>query len=361
MHIVVVASDLANNSLGRVYCLWLLARDLGWRCDVVATRGEHVWGPLDGTPFAADCHLATDAAAAADLAAGADLVVAAKPFPTSLGVAVQVARRLDRPVLLDVDDPDLELALTSGYSVTSTAKRVARELLKARYMAGMRRMRVLARTVPAIASNPHLAATYGADVIPHVRPVPPADDWVAPRPDGEVRVAFVGTVRAHKGVAQLRRAVAGLAGEGFRLTLTAPAPRRPAPWERWVGVTSLDEGRRLVADSDVVVIPSVRTVYSEGQLPAKLVDAMLAGRAVVASDVPPVRWALGGTGVLVPPGDLAALTTGLRALRDPQLRVDLGLAARERARQEFTTAGVADRFADVCTRATQASPARTAR
>jgi hypothetical protein len=70
-----------------------------------------------------------------------------------------------------------------------------------------------------------------------------------------------------------------------------------------------------------------------------------------------MRWALGGTGVLVAPDDRDALTTGLRTLRDPHLRVDLGLAARERALAEFTTSGVAARFADACRRAAQPSPA----
>ena len=89
----------------------------------------------------------------------------------------------------------------------------------------------------------------------------------------------------------------------------------------------------LLAALDIVVLPSI----SES-LPNVVLEAMSAGRPVVAS-------AVGGcteliehnrTGVLVPPGDPAALAEQILVLLDrPELRMQLGNAARKHAEREF--------------------------
>lgn len=68
-----------------------------------------------------------------------------------------------------------------------------------------------------------------------------------------------------------------------------------------------------------------------------LVEAMAAGRPVIASDAGAAREVLGDAGVLVPPGDVAALTAALSALAaDPARRAALARAGQERAAREFT-------------------------
>ena len=197
-------------------------------------------------------------------------------------------------------------------------------------------------------SNPVLQRMYGGDLVPHVREVGPA-----PRrsTSSEPVVRFVGSARQHKGVGVLRSAVAALSDRGVTLEVTAPAPRDPAPWERWLGETDVAEGARLVADADIVAVPSLPTAWSPAQLPAKLVDAMMAGRSVVASATEPVVWALGDAGVTVPPGDTDALSAAIRALCDPSRRLELGRSARARAEAMFSIAAVAPVFESAATRA----------
>jgi glycosyltransferase involved in cell wall biosynthesis len=179
-------------------------------------------------------------------------------------------------------------------------------------------------------------------VIPHVRRLRPAGDIHSRT--SRIEVAFVGSVRPHKGVELLREAVEH-AGD-MRLTITDDPPSSARPNENWTGITSLAVGLELVNHADIVAIPSLPWIYGY-QLPVKLIDAMLAGRAIVASDLPPIRWALGGTGVLVQPGDLGALTGALQKLRDPAERTRLGVMARARALSVFTVASVAPAFAAV--------------
>lgn len=356
LRLLLVTPHADNNSLGRTHCLWLLARQLGWAVEVVSVRGEQLWEPLRDDPFAADCRLLAGAAPARreqvlrELAAAADLVVAVKPLPSSFGVALPLAARAGRPLLLDVDDPDLE-ARTTGQPL----RRVVRDRVLSGRHRELVRLGQRVREVPLLVSNPVLQERYGGVVVPHVRPEAPPPT----RPEGrDLVVRFVGSPRGHKGVDLLRDAVARRAGDGLRLEVTAPPPPDARPWEAWLGQTSFAEGRRLVATADVVALASTPGAWGDAQLPAKLVDALVLGRAVVASDLPPVRWALGDAGLLVPPGDGDALAAALERLRDPGLRGRLGRAAHARGTAMFGVRALAPVFEAYVRDVVRAGPVR---
>src|SRR5205823_4998663 len=95
-----------------------------------------------------------------------------------------------------------------------------------------------------------------------------------------------------------------------------------------------DELLRLYERAAVVACPSYREGYG-----IACAEAMAHGRPVVASAVGGLRDLVvdGETGLLVPPGDVAALRKALeRLLGDADLRARLGAAARERARELLT-------------------------
>ena len=101
----------------------------------------------------------------------------------------------------------------------------------------------------------------------------------------------------------------------------------------------------VLAAADVFVHPSV----SEG-LPLALLEAMFAGRPIVASDVGEIGVALsGGTaGMLVPPGDVEGLASALdRVLCDPELAASLGRRAQRRAIDEYGVAQMVRRYVAV--------------
>jgi len=105
-------------------------------------------------------------------------------------------------------------------------------------------------------------------------------------------------------------------------------------------------GRSDIADlqalADVFVMPSLW----EG-LPMALLEAMVAGNAIIASATAGIPEAIttGREGILVPPGDLEALTAALKILlTDPNRRRELGDAARARADREFTVQVMTDRY-----------------
>ncbi|MBM3471624.1 MAG: glycosyltransferase family 4 protein [Armatimonadetes bacterium] len=95
-----------------------------------------------------------------------------------------------------------------------------------------------------------------------------------------------------------------------------------------------DDVQVLLRTADVFVLSS----RWEG-MPLAVIEAMMSGLPVVATDVGGVPEAVvdGETGLLVPPGDPAALASALdRLLTDPALRRRMGEAGRRRALEHFT-------------------------
>ncbi|MER8183598.1 DUF3492 domain-containing protein [Kitasatospora sp. NPDC094015] len=82
--------------------------------------------------------------------------------------------------------------------------------------------------------------------------------------------------------------------------------------------------------------------------PRLLADAMLSGRAVVATDVGVAREVVGPTGLLVPPRSPQALAGAcLALLGDEERRARLGLAGRLRAQERFAVEPVITAFRDI--------------
>ena len=100
-----------------------------------------------------------------------------------------------------------------------------------------------------------------------------------------------------------------------------------------------------LAGFDMFVLPS----RDEG-LPVTVMEAMLAGLAVVVTDVGSVREAVvdGETGLVVPVEDPAALAAAINILiAEPERRAAMGEAARAIAEKRFTVGATVDRYLDV--------------
>jgi glycosyltransferase involved in cell wall biosynthesis len=101
------------------------------------------------------------------------------------------------------------------------------------------------------------------------------------------------------------------------------------------------------------------TASQKEGLPLSLVEAMCAGLAVVATDVPGHRDVVihGETGLLVPPNDSAALSDAIAGLiTDPVRRREMGEAGRRRALEEFGIRLMVDATAAIFRRACAPQP-----
>jgi len=101
----------------------------------------------------------------------------------------------------------------------------------------------------------------------------------------------------------------------------------------WLG--HRDDIAHVLQTSHIVCLPS----YREG-LPKSLIEACSAGRPIVTTDVPGCREVVheGVNGLLVSPRDHVALAAAIEILLlDPDMRVRMGRAGRERAITEFSS------------------------
>jgi glycogen(starch) synthase len=248
-------------------------------------------------------------------------------------VALAAARRLSAPLVLTVhlsprhtltggDPRSRFLHAVGGAAELAAVRRAAAVITLTDRLAGM-----LAADVPA--GRLHVVPSGMRAAAFHPAAVPPA------RRSG---VLFVGRLHRQKGLDTLIRALpllpaattVTLAGDGpergalerlasdlgvgDRVTVTGFLPHRDVP--------------ALLAGADVVVLPSR---YEE--LGTALVEAMAAGRPVVASRVGGIPELVrdGVDGLLVPPGDPVALAAAIdRLLGDRRLAARLGASGRTR-------------------------------
>jgi phosphatidylinositol alpha-mannosyltransferase len=168
--------------------------------------------------------------------------------------------------------------------------------------------------------------------------------------DGKLNVLFLGRIEQRKGLKFLLRALPRIR-ERFpntRFIIGGDGPLR-ADYERWVqrkgwpdvvflGRVPAEDLPSLYASAQVFCAPST----GGESLGVVLLEAMAAGRPVVASDIPGYRSVIQDSvdGLLVPPGDAEHLAeTVCRLLADEHTRMRLGHAARARA-EEFSWAQV---------------------
>ena len=170
-------------------------------------------------------------------------------------------------------------------------------------------------------------------------------------------VVAVGRLVEKKGFAHLIEALgkeprlhAALVGDGdLHADLRARAEVAQAS-VTLAGRFSREEIRDALQCADIVAVPSiVDTMGNVDGLPNALLEAMAAGKAIVASRVAGIPDVVsdGVEGVLVPPRDPASLRDALLQLaRDPARRAALGDAARGKVGRDLTWERVAATLED---------------
>lgn len=184
-------------------------------------------------------------------------------------------------------------------------------------------------------------------------------------PTGPLRIVAVGTLHEVKGQIHLIEAFRRLAERGVAATcrFIGDGPDRDTLQARideyaltdtvtLAGRMTTDAVAAELASADVLVAPSVPTRGGKREgIPVVLMEAMSTGLPVVASRLSGIPELVtdGVNGLLVPPGDDAALADALASLAaDPPLRARLGTAGRETVLRDFdvdrNAAALADRI-----------------
>lgn len=283
---------------------------------------------------------------------GADAAYAFKAIPTSLGVGLRVRGRLGIPLLVHLDDWD------AGYF--STAGPVRRAWYGVRALGNpngdlwLRLMeRMVSRADALTVSTRALQRRFGGTLLrqgvdteryrPAAFPRDEARRRVGATEDASM-VLFLGTPRLHKGLSALsalteRGHRAWFVGTSAGALEEAGVPRAVVAHSEVRGLVPFAEAFWYLAACDVFVVPQSATPYAEHQLPAKLLQAMALGCAVVATDVGDAAELLLGeraAGVVVPAGDPEAMADAVEGLLGDRERARvLGTEARRRAEEDL--------------------------
>lgn len=276
----------------------------------------------------------------------ADIYIACKLRPTSFGIALLKKWFSKKPVLLDIDDWEAGFYYHSGFWGT-----VGRFLNFSNpnglpYTWLMEKLVGFADAI--IVSNKFLQNRFSGSLVHHCR------DTSVLNPDHfdsqEIKkslgleknqvIMFMGTPRAHKGIDDLIKAVDSLNYPDLRLVFVGaessfnPVKNSPPSTQDKVVVLPKipfkDLPRHLSA-ADILVVPQRDTTDTQGQIPAKLFDAMAMAKPVITTRVSDIPEVLGGFGYLVEPGNPEELALTLQHVLDhPEEAKERGFRARER-------------------------------
>jgi glycosyltransferase involved in cell wall biosynthesis len=243
------------------------------------------------------------------------------------------------------------LHLESGFGPDEAERQIGRRVRARRFaLARARRVVVPSHSLVRIATevwrlDPGRIA-YVANGVDCERFAAPPDPALVPgltRRDGEVVVGTVAPLRAEKNLGRLVRAFARVApGRNARLLLVGDGPERAglARLAAELGIADrtllpghVERPERVYGLMDVFAMSS-----DTEQMPNSLIQAMAAGRAVVATDVGDVRRIVApeNGSFVVPCADEAAYDRALaRLIDDAALRADLAERNQARAREVY--------------------------
>ena len=230
---------------------------------------------------------------------------------------------------------------------------------------GWRRIlyRTLARRLAAVAAVSEATAAEarellglegkGVTVVANGRD--PSAYPTSPGPTGpELRLVFVGHLTPGKRPARFVDLVAALRARGVAVeaTMVGGGPlleeiRAAASTQGIEVLGQRDDVATLLGRFSVLVFTSAPA--GEG-MPGVLIEAGMAGLAVVATDVPGAREVIehGVTGFVVPVDDQQALVEAVaRLAHDPDLRSAMGAAGRRRCAATFSLAASAARWSEL--------------
>lgn len=292
---------------------------------------------------------ATRALRAEAMRVAPDVIHVCKPQPMNGLAGLLAARALGVPLCVDCDDYEAEANRTTN---------AAQRLVLRAFEDG------LPRRAAAVTVNTRflLQRNRGLGVpLERIVLVPNGVESVAPglpAAPASRDVLYVGSLstRSH-GLDVLIDAFAALLRvvSDARLTILGDGDDRPALMARadglgvgaaiaWAGRVQPEDVAAHFARAACSVDPVRDTPAMRGRSPLKVVESLAAGVPVVTGDVGDRREVLGDeAGILVAPGDAAALADGLRrVLTDAPLRARLADGALRRARRYLWSALAGD-------------------
>lgn len=159
--------------------------------------------------------------------------------------------------------------------------------------------------------------------------------------EGKTIISHAGTFFDHKGIDILIKAVQKLNNKNVKLVLAGgniEKYKKIANKETiFTGKLTIDDVAKLTEATDIYTIPTKDTPYSRVEIPAKIFEPMMMGKAIVASRISDIPKILNGSGLLTKPDSVDDLTEKIQYLIDnPKERKRLGTNAKKRYDEKYS-------------------------
>jgi glycosyltransferase involved in cell wall biosynthesis len=241
------------------------------------------------------------------------------------------------------------------YTQGSSAERTIRALVLRAVMPRLDGVATWSREVVALARREGLRSVP-TTVVPEIIPDPATFEPAEPArrralrrkfdlPLDEVVVGYVGRLHEQKGIHDLLAAFQCLGATAPFLALWGAGPLQDLVERtlkdghlrgRFGGALELYEVAEALQACDVLVVPSRTTPEVKEQFGRVIVEAMLAGCAVVASRSGAIPEVVGDSARLVDEGDVTGLAATIQQLvSDPSARQELAAKGRQQALRRF--------------------------
>ena len=357
MKICILCFDLSNNSLGRA---GLMAMALASKHEVEIigpSKSGDIWFPLKDMDIPIRTYpwkrypffISTIRKMIKGM--NADVIIACKLRPTSFGIALIKKLTSNIPVIADIDDWELGFLYHSGFW-----GKVGRFFNFSNpnglpYTWLMERLIGFANST--IVSNRFLQNKFSGTLIYHCRDTSILDpekfdsDSIKNRLGLKNRkvVMFLGTPRAHKGIQELFIAIEKINDPDVILVLVGAdssiqshIDNMKSNQDRVVVFPKIPfkDLPEYLAVADILVIPQRRTTDTEGQIPAKLFDAMAMAKPIITTPISDIPEVLGENGFFIEPEDPDELANTIEyILSHPEEALLKGKKARERCKELY--------------------------
>lgn len=348
--ITIFSHDLSGNCLGRALVFAdCLKSDYRVRIVGPLRRGREIWRVARGyndevihpvTFHKAPFHTYTLRAMMDGLRC--EWIIAVKPYPSSFGAALLAKKQYGAKVLLDLDDDEIALL---AYQKSFGEKYF--HLNPNKLLGVQRLLQQIGKADALTTASLTLNRRYGGVLFPHMRDPNFFDldvdrEELRPRlglPRDKFVVSHFGSFRSYKGLEKAVEAVRILNDRDVLLVYTAEENKFPScTFVKRIPEFPLLELPAMLKASDFALFPSIHHPAALAQLPAKIIDAMMAGVPFLASRNENIAHVVQDEDLLfdvdATPEEIAERIAYFKA--HPDLRQMKSLALRTRASTEFT-------------------------
>lgn len=281
-----------------------------------------------------------------------NIIYAIKPKMTSFGLGLIKKLISKKPLILDIDDWELGFFLDSNKLSIIKNCLAFWDINNLFYTFLLEKLTRFADGLTV--SSSFLQKKFKGIIIPHARdaklfnPIKYNRRKLRKKLEVENKkvIMFFGTIVEHKGIDDLIASIDLLKDKNIILILVGAVMNDPYTKSLWgqgksylkfIGRQPFEKVPEFLSAADLVVLPQKKTYSTRGQIPAKIFDAMMMRKPIIATNVSDLPQILKGCGIIVEPSNIKILAEKIKFIFDnPKIARNLGKRARIKCIKKYS-------------------------